>query len=114
MAAKVDLHLHSRFSDRSVEWLFRRFEFPDSYSDPRSLYRRVREKGMSLVTFTDHNRIDGCLEVADQADTFVSFEVTAEVSEDQVAVHILVWDIKGLEHLEDQQIRRIPYEEQAY
>src|SRR5258708_28593584 len=114
MAAKVDLHLPSRFSDRSVEWMFRRFEFPDSYSDPRSLYRRVREKGMSLVTFPDHNRIDGCLEIADQPDTFVSCEVTAEFPEDQVAVHILVWNITELEHREIQQIRRNLYELQAY
>ncbi|MEA3205727.1 MAG: hypothetical protein QOG92_1410, partial [Verrucomicrobiota bacterium] len=33
MAAKIDLHIHSKFSDRSAEWIFRRFEFPDSYSD---------------------------------------------------------------------------------
>src|SRR5258708_23708116 len=98
MAAKVDLHLHSRFSDRSVEWLFRRFEFPDSYSDPRSLYRRVRAKGMSVVTFTAHNRIDGCLEIADQPDTFVSCEVTPEVPEDPVAVHNLGWHLTELRH----------------
>ena len=114
MAAKVDLHLHSRFSDRSVEWLFRRFEFPDSYSDPRSLYRRLRDKGMSFVTFTDHNRIDGCLEIADLSEAFVSSEVTAEFPEDQVAVHILVWNITELEHREIQQIRRNLYEVQAY
>jgi glycosyltransferase involved in cell wall biosynthesis len=114
MAAKVDLHLHSRFSDRSVEWLFRRFEFPDSYSDPRSLYKRLREKGMSFVTFTDHNRIDGCLEIADQPETFVSCEVAAEFPEDQVGVHVLVWNITEVEHREIQQVRRNIYELQAY
>ena len=114
MAAKVDLHLHSRFSDRSAEWLFRRFEFPDSYSDARSLYKRLREKGMSFVTFTDHNRIDGCLEVADLPDVFVSCEVTAEFPDDQVAVHLLVWNITESEHREIQQIRRNIYEVQAY
>src|SRR5260221_4276764 len=110
MAAKVDLHLHSRFSDRSVEWLFRRFEFPDSYSDPRSLYRRVREKGMSLVTFTDHNPIDGWLAISDQPDTFVSFEVTAAFPEDTVAVHILHWHITELEDRDTTPIRRKLYE----
>ncbi len=34
--SKCDLHIHSRYSARSEEWLFRRFDFPDSYSDPRS------------------------------------------------------------------------------
>src|SRR5260370_16683585 len=69
---------------------------------------------MSLVTFTDHNRIDGCLEIAGQPDTFVSCEVTAEFPEDQVAVHILVWNITELEHREIQQVRRNLYELQAY
>ena len=92
MAAKVDLHIHSKFSDRSAEWIFRRFEFPDSYSDPRLLYRRLKEKGMTYVTFTDHNRIDGCLEVAELPDTFISEEVTALFPDnDNVKVHLIVW-----------------------
>src|SRR6202047_1576792 len=86
MAAKVDLHIHSKFSDRSAEWIFRRFEFPDSYSDPRVLYRRLKEKGMTYVTFTDHNRIDGCLEIADYPATFISEEVNAHFPEDSVKV----------------------------
>ena len=36
--SKCDLHIHSRFSARSEEWLFRRFDFPDSYSDPTHLH----------------------------------------------------------------------------
>ena len=59
---KADLHLHSRFSDRSADWLFRRFNFPDSYSQPRALYDTLRERGMDLITLTDHNTIDGGLE----------------------------------------------------
>ncbi len=62
-----DLHIHSRFSARSEEWLFRRFDFPDSYSDPRELYGKLRERGMDFVTITDHDTIDGSLEIADLA-----------------------------------------------
>jgi glycosyltransferase involved in cell wall biosynthesis len=69
---------------------------------------------MSFVTFTDHNRIDGCLEIADQPATFVSSEVTAEFPEDQVAAHVLVWNITELEHREIQQVRRNIYELEAY
>src|ERR1700730_2953922 len=106
MAAKVDLHIHSRFSDRSAEWLFRRFDFPDSYSAPRSLYHRLREKGMTFVTFTDHNRIDGCLEIAELVGAFVSVEVGAEFPDADVAVHLLVWNITESQHSEIQQLRR--------
>ncbi len=59
--SKCDLHIHSRFSARSEEWLFRRFDFPDSYSDPRELHRKLLERGMDFVTITDHDTIDGCL-----------------------------------------------------
>src|SRR3982074_2743290 len=110
MAAKADLHIHSRFSDRSAEWLFRRFEFPDSYSDPKKLYQRLKEKGMTFVTFTDHDRIDGCLEIADLPNTFVSEEVTAYFPEDRVKVHLLVWNITESDHDEIQRLRRNVFE----
>ena len=114
MAAKVDLHIHSKFSDRSAEWIFRRFEFPDSYSDPKVLYRRLKEKGMSYVTFTDHNRIDGCLEIAEFPDTFISEEVTAQFPDDSVNVHLLLWNLTEAQHAEIQQVRRNVYELQEY
>jgi glycosyltransferase involved in cell wall biosynthesis len=114
MAAKVDLDLHSRFSDRSAEWLFRRFDFPDSYSAPRSLYRRLKEKGMTFVTFTDHNRIDGCLEIAELPGAFVSVEVGAEFPDDHVSVHLLAWNISERQHREIQQLRRNIFELQEY
>jgi predicted metal-dependent phosphoesterase TrpH len=114
MAAKVDLHLHSRFSDRSAEWLFRRFDFPDSYSAPRSLHRRLKEKGMTFVTFTDHNRIDGCLEIAELPGAFISVEIGAEFPDDHVSVHLLAWNITELQHREIQQLRRNIFELQEY
>ena len=114
MAAKVDLHIHSKFSDRSAEWIFRRLEFPDSYSDPRVLYRRLKEKGMSYVTFTDHNRIDGCLEIAEFPDTFISEEVTAQFPDDSVNVHLLLWNLTEAQHAEIQQVKRNVYELQEY
>ena len=74
--SRCDLHIHSRFSARSEEWLFRRFDFPDSYTDPRELYQLLRERGMDFVTITDHDTIDGNLEIADLEGTFISEEVT--------------------------------------
>jgi glycosyltransferase involved in cell wall biosynthesis len=114
MAAKIDLHLHSKFSDQSAEWIFRRFAFPDSYSDPRKLHQRLKEKGMTFVTFTDHDRIDGCLEIADLPNTFVSEEVTAQFPEDRVKVHLLVWNITESQHDEIQSLRRSVFDLQKY
>ncbi|PYK43264.1 MAG: hypothetical protein DME46_08065, partial [Verrucomicrobia bacterium] len=74
---RCDLHIHSKFSARSEEWLFRRFDFPDSCTEPTDLYTQLRERGMDFVTITDHDCIDGCLVIADRPQTFISEQVTA-------------------------------------
>ncbi len=111
---KVDLHLHSRYSDRSADWLFRRFNFPDSYSEPRELYTHLRARGMGLVTLTDHNRIDGCLEIADLPGVFVSEEVTTYFPADRCKVHLLVWNLTEAQHRDIGQARENIFELQAY
>src|SRR5881275_323578 len=96
--SKCDLHIHSRFSARSEEWLFRRFDFPDSYSDPRELYRQLIERGMDFVTMTDHDTIEGCLEIRDLPNTFISEQVTTYFPQDPSKIHILVWGITEKQH----------------
>jgi glycosyltransferase involved in cell wall biosynthesis len=95
---KCDLHVHSRFSARSQEWLFRRLDFPDSYSDPRELHRQLRERGMDFVTITDHDTIDGCLAIQDLPNTFISEQVTTYFPQDPCKIHILVWGITEKQH----------------
>src|SRR5438270_4694487 len=96
--SKCDLHIHSRFSARSEEWLFRRLDFPDSYSDPRELHRQLLERGMDFVTITDHDTIDGCLEIRDLPNTFISEQVTTYFLQDPCKIHILVWGITEKQH----------------
>ncbi|HZR77740.1 MAG TPA: glycosyltransferase [Chthoniobacterales bacterium] len=96
--SKCDLHIHSRFSARSEEWLFRRFDFPDSYSDPRELYHQLTGQGMDFVTITDHDTIEGCLQIADLPNTFISEQVTTYFPADPCKIHILVWGISEKQH----------------
>src|SRR5438874_12087691 len=96
--SKCDLHIHSRFSARSEEWLFRRFDFPDSYSDPRELHRQLLEREMDFVTITDHDTIDGCLEIRDLPNTFISEQVTTYFPQDPCKIHILAWGITEKQH----------------
>jgi glycosyltransferase involved in cell wall biosynthesis len=100
--SKCDLHIHSRHSSRSEEWLFRRLDFPDSYSDPRDLHRRLVERGMDFVTITDHDTIDGCLEIADLSNSFISEQVTTYFPQDPCKIHILVWGITEAKHADIQ------------
>jgi glycosyltransferase involved in cell wall biosynthesis len=96
--SRCDLHIHSRFSARSEEWLFRRLDFPDSYSDPRQLYAALTAKWMDFVTVTDHDTIDGCLAIADLPNTFISEQVTTYFPHDHCKVHLLVWGISEADH----------------
>jgi glycosyltransferase involved in cell wall biosynthesis len=114
MTSKVDLHVHSRFSSRSPEWLMRRFDIPDSYTDPRKLHALLRERGMDFVTITDHDRIDGCLEIADLPGTFISEQVTTWFPEDRCQAHILVWGLSEAQHREIKGVRENIYDFQKY
>ncbi|MEN3370864.1 MAG: hypothetical protein V7609_3007 [Verrucomicrobiota bacterium] len=109
-----DLHIHSRFSARSEEWLFRRFDFPDSYTDPRELYQLLRKRGMDYVTITDHDTIEGNLEIAELDHTFISEEVTTHFPQDPCKLHLLVWGISEAQHAEITALRENIYELQSF
>jgi len=111
---KADLHLHSRHSARAPEWLFRRVGLPDSYSDPRTLYDKLRAQGMDFVTLTDHNRIEGCLEIADRPGVFVSEQVSTRFPDDRCEVHVLVWGLNETQHRELQSARENIFDLQRY
>ena len=96
---KADLHVHSKFSKRPTEWILQKIGCPESFTEPRQLYKIAKQRGMTLVTITDHNMIDGCLEIAHLPDTFISEEVTAYFPEDQCKVHVLVYNITEKIHL---------------
>jgi glycosyltransferase involved in cell wall biosynthesis len=112
--SRADLHIHTRHSLRSPEWLLRRLEVPASVSDPKELRAKLRRAGMDFVTFTDDDTIDGCLEIAGQPGTFLSESVTTTFPEDGVRVSLLVWGITELQHREIQQLRPNIYELQQY
>lgn len=92
---KVDLHCHSKFSAHPSEWFLQRIGARESYTEVESLYRQARARGMTHVTITDHNTIDGALELvrSHPDDTFISVEATAYFPEDGCKVHILIYDI---------------------
>jgi glycosyltransferase involved in cell wall biosynthesis len=112
--SRCDLHIHSRYSARSEEWLFRRFDFPDSYSDPKQLYEKLLERGMDYVTITDHDSIEGCLQIIDRPRAFISEQVTTYFPNDACKLHVLVWGISENQHREIDAIRDNIFELQRY
>ncbi len=111
---RCDLHVHSRYSATSEEWLFRRFDFPDSCSDPRDLHAALRRAGMHFVTITDHDTIDGCLAIAELEHSFISEQVTTFFPGDPCKIHLLVWGISEAQHAEIARARDNILELQQY
>jgi len=92
--AKVDTHCHSIYSDQPIHWLFRKLGARESYTPVEELYRRLKSLGMDFVTITDHNRIDGAVELADKyADSFVSCEFTVKFHREPAELHLCAYDI---------------------
>ncbi|HJT80436.1 MAG TPA: glycosyltransferase [Chthoniobacterales bacterium] len=112
--SKCDLHVHSRRSARSEEWLFRRFDFPDSCSEPGLLHAQLLDRGMDFVTITDHDTIEGCLEIADLPQTFLSEQVTTYFPQDPCKIHILVWGLNEEQHRDIVGVRDNIFDLQAY
>jgi len=114
MTAKADLHVHSKASNRPPEWILRQFGAPESFTEPREVYRLCRERGMDFVTLSDHDTIAGALEIAHLPGTFLSEEITVEFPEDGCEIHCLAIGITEAQHRDVQALRRNVYELRDY
>jgi predicted metal-dependent phosphoesterase TrpH len=99
---KADLHCHTFYSGKTGHMTA--FEPMDSYSTPQKLYDLAKQRGMDLVTITDHDSIDGCLAFLernpDASDFFIGEEVTVQVPEFKKSVHVGVYNITESQHRE--------------
>jgi glycosyltransferase involved in cell wall biosynthesis len=111
---KADLHVHSSHSNKPSYWALRKFNCPESYSSPEFIYHAARKQGMDYVTITDHNTINGALEIAHLPGAFVSAEVTTYFPEDGCKVHVVVLDITEERFREIDRLRKNIYELVAY
>lgn len=93
--ARADLHVHSCHSKHPGEWILQRLGARESYTPVEAIYRQAKAQGNAFVTLTDHNTIDGALELCrlHPADCFVSVEATAYFPEDGCKIHVLCYDI---------------------
>lgn len=107
---KTDLHVHSKHSAKPANWLAKQFNIPESFTEPRHIYEAARRRGMTHVTITDHNSIDGCRELMGLPNTFLSCEITARFPEDQCKIHVLAYDISEEQYAELMAVRRNIYE----
>jgi glycosyltransferase involved in cell wall biosynthesis len=88
-SVRADIHVHSKYSSRPSEWFLRRIGAPESFVEPLALYETARARGMDYVTISDHNRIEGALEIAHLPGTFLSCEITTYFPENGCKIHCL-------------------------
>jgi predicted metal-dependent phosphoesterase TrpH len=105
--SRADLHVHTRHSRVNGNVPFLRSR--DCYSDPLDVYDIARRRGMTVVTITDHDSIDGCLELLSRRPDLPDFLMGEEVScwypGAALEVHLGVYGITEAIHAELQPLR---------
>jgi glycosyltransferase involved in cell wall biosynthesis/predicted metal-dependent phosphoesterase TrpH len=97
-ATRVDMHCHSSASEVSKLGVARAMGLPECATPPREVYELAKRRGMDFVTITDHDTIDGVLEISDRPDVFISEELTAHFRGQPQAVHVLCYGISPEDH----------------
>lgn len=107
---RADLHVHSRYSGLLGVPLLGAVA-RECFSEPAEVYDTARRRGMDLVTLTDHDAIDGALELAAaHADAFVSEEVTCKLPGGR-QIHVGVFGLDARQH---QRIERLRADAEAF
>ncbi|UJA21373.1 glycosyltransferase [Thermoleophilia bacterium SCSIO 60948] len=95
---RADLHCHSTASQVAKLGISRSIGLPECATPPQEVYELAKSRGMDFVTITDHDTIDGALEIAHLPDVFVSEELTTWFRGERHAVHVLCWGIDAADH----------------
>jgi glycosyltransferase involved in cell wall biosynthesis len=107
---QIDIHVHSKYSKRPSQWILKKIGCPESFTEPLQLYQIAKSRGMSHVTISDHNSIDGALEIAHLSDVFISEEITTYFPENSCKIHVLALNIDEVQHREIQRLRANIYD----
>jgi len=105
MMMRADLHVHTVHSTRCGNMQFLRSR--DCYSPPLDVYRCAKARGMDLVAITDHDSIDGALELMDRLDSSSDVIVGEEVScwYGDIEVHLGLYGVTEALHRDIQPLR---------
>jgi predicted metal-dependent phosphoesterase TrpH len=120
---RADLHVHTWHSGYNHDLPF--LKSRDCFADPLAVYRAARRRGMDLVAITDHDSIDGGLELLsrlpDGRDVILGEEVSCWLpvpggtgDAARVEVHFGTWGMTETAHRELQPLRGNALEVAAY
>lgn len=112
--SRIDLHVHTRFSKNADDWLLSQLGVNESYTTPQQVWERALKQGMDYVTITDHDCIDGALQLAHHDRFFISEEISAFFPDEPVKIHVVALDIDEEKHKIIQELRFNLYELVSY
>jgi glycosyltransferase involved in cell wall biosynthesis/predicted metal-dependent phosphoesterase TrpH len=95
---RADMHVHSTASELSKLGIQRSLHLPECATPPEEVYELAKRRGMDFVTITDHDTIEGALELEHLPDTFISEELTVWFRGEPQAVHVLCYGITPEDH----------------
>jgi predicted metal-dependent phosphoesterase TrpH len=108
MTLRADMHVHTCHSKENRNMPFLRSR--DCYSRPEDVYRVAKARGMDLVAITDHDTIEGALDLLerrpDAADIIVGEEVSCWLPDGGLEVHLGVYGMTEALHRDVQRLRR--------
>jgi predicted metal-dependent phosphoesterase TrpH len=106
--SRADLHVHSWHSKVNGDLPF--FRSRDCYSAPADVYRTAKARGMNIVAITDHDSLDGSLELRDRFpaadDILMGEEVSCRLPDGDIEVHLGVYGMTEALHRDLQPLRR--------
>jgi predicted metal-dependent phosphoesterase TrpH len=100
---RCDLHVHSIASGMFTAPVLNRI-CRESYNDPAEVYERLKRRGMSIVTLTDHDSIEAAEVLRRHPDFFLSEEVTVRTPSG-TEMHMGVYGMAERDHVEIQRRR---------
>lgn len=113
---RADLHVHTCHSKICGTLTF--LGSRDSYSRPDEVYRIAKARGMDYVAFTDHDSVDGALELLsaqpDLDDVIVGEEVTCWLPDTGIEVHLGVYGVTEALHRDLQPLRENVFDVAGY
>ena len=113
---RADLHVHSLHSGFTSS--MRPLRSRDCYSEPEAVYRAARARGMDFVALTDHDSIDGCLELLDghpgATDIVMGEEIGCRVPGSRARVHLGALGLTERHHRDLQPLRGNVFEVAAF
>jgi predicted metal-dependent phosphoesterase TrpH len=101
---RCDLHVHSIASGMCNTPILNRL-CRESYNQPAEVYTRLKQRGMSIVTLTDHDSVDSGEALRKHPDFFLSVEATVEMP-GGTEMHLGVYGISERDHMEIQRRRK--------